>query len=209
MTRYILFTAVAAAVLCQAMLAQMLPRYKYAAQKNFIPAELGQVYLGMALTDLAAKIDLTQAEADARYGPVEVTVPFEKGPVATLMFKVHGISPDDAAKCLRPEMVTRKGEFGDYETEINRLDPSKATIGAFVYEISVRYKKDFDLRGLVQKKYGPTKDAYKKGDNGHFYDLQWSKKTTDGLTSLIRYHEETRTLQLCGIIKGTEWSVDS
>lgn len=195
--------------LCVGVAAQAKVRYSYAAQKAILPVELGQVYLGMPFAAFAKKFDLKPAEASARFGPIEVDTPYIKGPVTSIFFKVAGVDTDAAARALTPEAVTRKGEYGEFQEEVNRIDPTKVPPGAFVYEISVAFKPGFDLRAYSLKKYGPAKDVYKPTDIGHFYDLQWTKKTSDGLTWLIRFNEEPRTLQLIGVIKNTEWDPES
>jgi hypothetical protein len=180
-------------------------KFSYAAQKNFIPAELGRVFLGMPLRDFAKNFDLQKSEADNRFGWLEVMVPFSKGDAEEVFFKVHGLTPEETAALIRLDKIKEKDEGGEFEREIRRLDATRIPAGGFVYEISVRYRKGFDLKSRALKMFGTTKDVYKKGDEYHIYDMQWVKKTADGLVWLIRYHEASNTLQLAGRIDGTEW----
>ena len=80
----------------------------------------------------------------------------------------------------------------------------------FIYAMFVDFKKDFNLKNYAVKTFGTGGEIRKSDDESHFFDIQWTKKTSDGLTWLIRsFHEnDDRTLQLLGRIKGTEWSLD-
>jgi len=40
---------------------QMAPEFKYAPQAKLLPSELGRVYLGIRLSDIAKQIDLSKA----------------------------------------------------------------------------------------------------------------------------------------------------
>ena len=71
--------------------AQKKAKYNYAAQKNFIPAELGRVYLGMPFNDFARQFDLKNADVgDTRFDWFLLTIPFEKGNIKGLTVKVRG-----------------------------------------------------------------------------------------------------------------------
>ncbi len=205
---YLFGITVFSLLLATCAVAQNRSNYSYAAQKKFIPVELGQVYLGMPFKDIASKFALSKADVDGRFDFVLVTVPIQKGKVDSFSFKVQGISESDKTDCLRSETVTQKGEFGDYEEIVGRIIPEKVPKAAFIYEIDVKYNDGFDLYGLVVKTFGPTKDVYKKSDEFYIYDLQWTKTTPDKLVWLIRYFKDSRTLQLSGRITGTEWSID-
>lgn len=197
-------------LLASVSLAQTKNKYSYLKQKQFIPAELGQVYLGMPFADFAKKIDLKQAEVDNRFGWLEATLPYAKGNVESITFKVYGLEEDDYAKFIKKVTTGKKTERGEnYEVELQMLDTAKIPAKGVVYEISLRYKKSFNLKAQAVKMFGATKDVYKKGDDFHIYDMQWTKKTTDGLVWLVRYYEETNALMLAGRIDKTEWDPTS
>ncbi|MDQ3801814.1 MAG: hypothetical protein M3384_20510 [Acidobacteriota bacterium] len=188
--------------------AQTKTKFSYAAQKKFIPAELGQVYLGMPFKSFAGKFDFRASEADDQFSWLQVRTPFKKGNVEEVIFRIHGLSQEEQSAVVRLDKIKVKVEDSDieYDREIKRLDAAKIPAGkGVVYEINVRYRKGFDLKSLAIKMFGATKDVYKKGDDYHIYDMQWFKKTADGLIWLVRYHEEANILQLSGRIKGTEW----
>lgn len=184
------------------------PKYSYEKQKELIPSELGQVYLGMPFSDLVKKIDLGKAEANADYGWLDISVPFVKENVIYLYLKAHGIEYDKREEFLKEETIKRKEGEDEWEEKINRVITGKVPVGSFVYELSVKFKEGFDLRNYCLKKFGDTKDVYQPGDQFHIYDLQWVKTTGDGLGWLIRYHESSRVLQLIGRISGTEWGLE-
>lgn len=186
--------------------AQIKNKYSYLKQKQFIPVELGKVYLGMPFAAFARQIDLKQAEVNNRFGWLECTLPYAKGNVESITFKVYGLTEEDNAKFIYKATTGKKTDRNeDYEVEMQMIDPAKIPAKGVVYEISLRYKKGFDLKAQATKMFGATKDVYKQGDQFHLYDLQWTKKTTDGLTWLIRYYEETNALMLVGVIDKTEW----
>jgi hypothetical protein len=191
--------------------AQTKPKYNYAAQKQFIPTELGQVYLGMPFRDFAKNFDFAKSEADNSYGWLEVATPLNRGNVIGLHFKVHGLTIEESSQILRAETITEKSEFGtEHEREIKRLDGTKLPAGGLVYEITLTYKPSFDLKSHLTKTFGKPGSVHKKGEDGYFYDWQWFKKTADGLTWMIRaFHEETKSLKLIGIIDGTEWDPEA
>jgi hypothetical protein len=187
--------------------AQPAPKFSYPAQKKFIPVELGQVYLGMPFRQFAAKINLKDVEADTRFEPLELRIPYKKGNVTGVTVRIHGLSAEEKAAIVKPGSVKDKNDLGEeYERDGELLDASKIPAKGFVYAMYISFKDDFDLKSYVTKIYGKPGDVYKKGDNGYFYDYQWTKKTPDGLTWLIRcYFNEGKSLQLLGRIKDTEW----
>lgn len=191
--------------------AQTKTRFSYAAQKKFIPAELGQVYLGMPFKTFARNFDFKLSEADDRFSWLSVSTPFKKGNVEEVFFKVHGLTQEEQSATIRVDKIKVKIEDSniEYDREIKRLDAAKIPAKGIVYEINIRYRKGFDLKSLAVKMFGATKDVYKKGDDYHIYDMQWFKKTADGLVWLIRYHEAANVLQLSGRIKGTEWDPEA
>lgn len=192
--------------------AQKTPKYSHAAQARFIPKELGRVYLGIPLRDLAKIYDLSKAEIeDDRFEALSIWIPLDKGNVTGFRIDVQGFDMELRETALRPDTVKRKGsEPGDiYESEIKRPIVDKIPAKAFVYAFYVTFKKEFDLRSFVVKTYGKG-NVRKPDDEYHFYDIEWTKKTSDSLLWLIRsFHEgDDRQLQLLGRIKGTEWSID-
>lgn len=183
------------------------PKFNYLAQKKFIPIDLGQVYLGMPFKAFAAKIPLKDVEADTRFEPLELIIPHKKGNVTGLVVRIHGLSAEEKAAIVKPGKIKDKNDLGEeYERDAELLDVSKIPAKGFVYAMYISFKDDFDLKSYVTKTFGKPGDIYKKGDNGYFYDYQWTKKTTDGLTWLVRcYFEDRKSLQLLGRIDGTEW----
>ncbi len=186
--------------------AQSRPKFNYAAQKKLIPVDLGQIYLGMSFRDFAKMIDLKEAVASSRFGPLELNIPYSKGNIKNLTVRIHGLDEEETAAVTRKVIVVDKYEHGNIEREVQKLDIAKIPAKGFVYAIYILFNEDFDLKAWSMKTFGKPGDVYKEGDNGYFYDLQWTKKTADGLTWLIRcYYEENKSLQLLGRIKGTEW----
>jgi hypothetical protein len=164
----------------------------------------------MPFADFAKKIDLKQAEVDNRFGWLEATLPYAKGNVESITFKVYGLEEDDYTKFIKKVTTGKTTDRGEnYEVELQMFDPAKIPAKGVVYEISLRYKKGFDLKSKAVKMFGATKDVYKKSDDFHIYDMQWTKKTTDGLVWLVRYYEETNALMLAGRIDKTEWDPTS
>lgn len=192
--------------------AQKKAKYSYAAQKNFIPAELGKVYLGMPFNEFAKQIDLSKADVgDTRFDWFQLTIPFEKGNVTKLTVKIAGLSEDDKKVILRRVTVKRKDASGEeYDEETDRLILDKIPSKGFVYAMYVIFKKDFNLKNYAIKTFGKNGEVRKPNDEYHFFDIQWTKKTSDGLTWLVRsFHEgDDRTLQLLGRIEGTEWDAN-
>lgn len=193
-------------------IAQTAQKYNYTAQKGLIPAELGQIYLGMPLKDFASKVDLKLAEADARYGPLELEIPFTKGNITMLVVRIHGLDAEESSAILRPDKVKRKGGEGlpDHEVEIQRLNTANLPTTGIVYSMYVTFKPGFDLKSYVNKMYGKG-EVRAKDDEYHLYDEQWFKRTTDGLGWMIRafYNGDGRTLQLLGRIPGSEWDPEA
>lgn len=201
--------------LCSAVAdAQTKSKFNYAAQKKFIPLELGKIYLGMPFDEFAKQIDLKKAEAgDTSYDWLSLDIPFEKGNIAGITVKIHGLTQDEKMQILFQETVKKKDNFGeDYDAQIERVKTDKIPAKGVVYAMYIFYKKDFDLKNHVVKIFGQPKaeDIYKKGDEYHFYDMQWTKKTSDGLVWLVRsFHDgNAKSLQLLGRIDGTEWGLD-
>ncbi len=201
--------------LCSAVAdAQTKSKFNYAAQKKFIPLELGKIYLGMPFDEFAEQIDLKKAEAgDTSYDWLSLDIPFEKGNIAGITVKIHGLTQDEKMQILFQETVKKKDNFGeDYDAQIERVKTDKIPAKGVVYAMYIFYKKDFDLKNHVVKTFGQPKaeDIYKKGDEYHFYDMQWTKKTSDGLVWLVRsFHDgNAKSLQLLGRIDGTEWGLD-
>lgn len=182
-------------------------KYTYAAQKKFIPADLGQVYLGMPFKAFAAKIPVKNAEADTRFEHLELIIPYKKGNITGLVVRIHGLDEEEKKAITRRGMVKDKNDLGEeYERETDLLDASKIPAKGIVYAMYISFKEDFDIKAWSAKTYGKPSDVYKKGDNGYFYDYQWGVKSADGLQWLVRcYFNEGKSLQLLGRIKGTEW----
>jgi hypothetical protein len=184
--------------------------YSYEAQKAYIPADLGEVYLGMPFKEFVKKIDISEAEADTRFDFVSLNIPFEKGSVSSLSIRVDGIDPAAKAAMTKKVEITVKDEFGDFTRLEERIDPAKVGDGGFIYAFYVSFKPEFDLKSYAIKTFGADGEVRKSDDPYHFYDIQWTRKTGDGLIWLIRsFHEgEDRQLQLLGRIPGTEWAID-
>jgi hypothetical protein len=193
--------------LFSAVNAQPAPKYNYPAQKKLIPVELGQVYLGMPFRQFAAKISLKDVEADTRFEPLELIIPYKKGNITGLTVRIHGLSAEEKAAIVKPGKVKGKNDLGEeYERDVELLDAAKIPAKGVVYAMYISFKDDYDLKTWATKTFGKPGDVYKKGDNGYFYDYQWTKRTPDGLTWLVRcYFNNGKSLQLLGRIKDTEW----
>lgn len=185
-------------------------KFNHAAQKKFIPAELGQVYIGMPFKQFAARVPLAGAEADGRFDHLELIVPFKKGNITSLAIRIHGLTSEEKAAIVKKGTIKDKNLNGDeYERETDLIDVSKIPAKGIVYAVYITYKDDFDLKKWTSAAYGKPSDIHKPGNNGYFYDHQWTRKTTDGLTWLIRaYFKDGNRLQLLGRIKGTEWDIN-
>jgi hypothetical protein len=192
--------------------AQQKADFNYKAQKNYIPKELGKVYLGMPFDEFAKQIDLKNAEVgDTRFEWLELKIPLAKGNVENLAIRIHGLTQEDKKAILKRETVMKKDEFGEeYEDEFDRFLTDKIPAKGFVYAIYIDFKSDFDLKAYVITTFGKDGEVRKPDDQYHFFDIQWTKKTSDGLTWLIRsFHEgENKSLQLLGRIDGTEWGLE-
>ncbi len=208
---YLLLIAITLSIFAVNLNAQTKSKYSYAAQKNLIPAELGKVYLGMPFNEFAKQFDMKNAEVgDTRFDWLEVKIPVAKGNVTNLTVKVHGLESDEKEAILTEETITKKDEFGEeYEETINRLNLDKLTSKGIVYAMYIDFKKEFDLKSYVIKTYGKKGEVRKADDEYHFFDIQWTNKTSDGLDWLIRsFHEgDSRSLQLLGRIDNTEWGL--
>ncbi len=191
---------------------QTTPKYSYDAQKKFIPAELGEVYLGMPFAELVKKFDFSRSDvSDYRFGYLPVMIPFEKGNIREVYFEVHGLSESEIKPMLRQEKGMTKevndGKTFEFEKTFDRLDPAKAVDKGFLYQITVHYKPEFDLKSHVIKTFGNNGTVHDPDDEYHFYDIQWAPSTKDGLKWLIRsFHEgEGHSIQLIGRIPNTRW----
>lgn len=201
---------VAVLVLASAASAQRAPKYSYSAQKKLLPPELGQVYLGMPLRDLAKQIDLSRADIeDDRMQEFTLQIPFDKGNISGFVAKVAGFPYEGRDELLSEATVTRKTEEGEFEIEVKRLILNKIPADAFVYSLAISFKPEFDQKAWVTKTYGKGTVRDPK-DEYHFSDIEWVKTSSDGLTWLIRsLHEKgERRLMLYGRINGTEWALD-
>ncbi len=191
------------------LLVQAQEKFSYAAQKNFIPKELGKVYLGMPFHLLAKQIDFSAAVAEARFAPLSLTLPYAKGPIKEITVKIHGLTEEEKKAMLVERTVTVKESWGDQTRTETGIDVKKIPQNGFVYVYYITFKDDFDIDGYTNKLLGKTTDLHKEGDY-YIYDKQWTKKTSDGLTWLIRgFTQERKVLQLIGIIKNTEWDPEA
>lgn len=183
--------------------------YKYETQKKFIPKELGKVYLGMPFDEFAKVIDLKTAElGDTRFQWLELKIPIANGPVTRLTVRIYGLSEDDKKSLVKTETVTTKEVDGfEFKKEVEKLVIEKISNKGFISEMYVNFKPDFDQKAYVIKTFGKDGDVRAADDPYRFYDIQWEKKTSDGLGVLVRsFHEdEMRSLHLLGRIPGTEW----
>lgn len=201
-------TAVFVIALSTAAYSQEEGSFSYREQKKLIPADLGEVFLGMPFAEFVRKIDIAEAEADTRFDFISLNIPFSRGSIVGLTVRVAGVERDEIEAMSRKVEVKEKDEIGEFTRMVERIDPAKAT--GFVYAFYIEFDPEFDLRSYVLKTYGDGGDVREANDPYHFYDIQWTKKTDDGLTWLIRsFHEgDGRSLQLLGRISGTEWAVD-
>ena len=185
--------------------------YSYNAQKAFVPADLGKVYLGMPLRDFAKQIDISKAESDYRFSYLELNIPFAKGSVTGLRVRVHGLTPEQLDAMHTEETVKKNGENGDeYEATVKRIKISDIPAEGVVYSMYVSFNEGFDLRKWAEKTYGKG-EVRAKDDEYYFYDQQWAKRSGDGLGWLIRafYLGKGKSLQLLGRVPGTEWDPEA
>lgn len=189
--------------------AQKKASFSYNAQKKFIHPDLGKVYLGMPLHEFATVIDLTNASvADPRFSGLSMTIPVNKGNVTDLTISIHGLEVEGRDKYLR-EIQVPSIIFPGTHVSDTRIDISKTPKTGIIYRMSIDFKSGYDLRSYAVKTFGPKGAVHKPEDEYHFFDIQWSPKTSDGLTWLVRsFHEgESRQLVLIGRIKDTEWEL--
>lgn len=200
-------------IFAAAAFAQKAPGYNYDAQKAFIPEELGKVYLGMPFTEFVKNFDLSTSEAgDHRFGYLPFTVKVNRGNVEAVHVKVHGLTGEEQANVLVDDEVAETMNVDGEPTEpwmrkVKRVDAAKVPDKGVVYELTITFKPEFDQRAYVIKTFGDKGDVRKPDDVYHFYDIQWTHKTSDGLIWLVRsFHEgDSRDLRLIGRIDGTEW----
>ncbi len=191
------------------LLVQAQGKFSYAAQKNLMPKELGKVYLGMPFHLLAKEIDFSAAVAEARFAPLSLTIPYAKGPIKEVTVKIHGLTEEEKKAMLVERTVTTKESWGDNTRTETGIDVKKIPQNGFVYVYYVTFKDDFDIDTYTNKLLGKPSSVHTEGDY-YIYDKQWTKKTSDGLTWLIRgFTKETKVLQLIGIIKKTEWDPEA
>jgi hypothetical protein len=208
---HVFFTALVSCILTLPAPAQADTKYTYQAQRKFIPSDLGQVYLGMPLKDLASKIDLSKAESDYRFKFLHIEIPFQKGNIIGLGVRVHGLDREQLDEMHVGEIVSKKNDAGmEYKVEVKRLKVPSIPKDGIVYSMYVTFRRDFDLRAWANKTYGKG-EVRAKDDEYHFYDEQWFKRTSDGLGWMIRafYEDEDRTLQLLGRVPDTEWDPEA
>lgn len=201
------FASLIIAYLAAASFAQAKPKFNYAAQKKLIPADLGQVYLGMPFKDFATKIDISKAEADDRFDWLELQIPFAKGNITSLAVRVHGLSGEEKAAILHEVKIKKKYDDGEeYEAAVKQIKPGAVPLKGFVYSMYIAFKPDFDLKRYLDGLYGKGSERA-ADDPYHIYDTQWVKTTADGLVTLVRafHKDEKKSLQLLGRIDGTEW----
>lgn len=186
-------------------------KFTYAAQKKFIHPDLGKVYLGMPLQEFAKHFDLSKgAVGDPRFRALSISIPVNKANVDKVIIMVEGLEMDGRETYLKDEEIIDK-EDPNFIGRITRLDAAKAPDTGFVYQISVHFKPEFDLRSYVLKTFGKKGSVREPDDEYHFYDIQWAPKTSDGLGWLVRsFHEgDSRILILIGLMKGTQWDPDA
>jgi len=189
--------------------AQVKNKYNYASQQKLLPSELGAIFMGMDIKAFSQKIKIATAEVDDKFEELSLEIPFEKRNISKLSVKFMGLTSQQKEALVKTEKVIEKGENGDMEKEVKRISASTLMAAGKLYEISIFYKEGFDLKKYVVEKYGKPDNIYKKGDEYHFFDMQWGKASADKLSWLIRFHAETRVLQLAGRIPGSEWSLSN
>jgi hypothetical protein len=187
--------------------AQVSVKYNYTSQQKLLPTELGAIYMGMDLKAFSQKIKIAAAEVNDQFEELTLDIPFEKSNIKKLSVKFTGLTAEQKTALVKTEKIIEKGEYGDYEREVKHIVVPALMAAGKLYEIRIFYKEGFDLKKYVTAKYGKPDDVYKKGDDHHIFDMQWFKTSIDKLSWLIRFHEETKVLQLAGRIPGSEWSV--
>lgn len=186
------------------------PKFSYSAQKKFIHPDLGKVYLGMPLKEFAELIPIGKAEADGRFEFLQLDVPFETKNIKSISIRAHDISREEMRDMLLSETETAKSDDGEeYDRTVERIEIEKIPKTAFVYAIYISFKPKYDLKSYVTKTFGEG-EVRKPDDEFYFFDIQWTKTSSDGLKWLIRsFHEgDSRSLQLLGRIDNTEWGLN-
>lgn len=187
--------------------AQAKPAYSYSAQKAFIPADLGKVFLGVPLRDFVKQIDISRAESDHRFSYLELNIPFAKGGVTGIRVRVHGLTAEQLEAMHTEETVKKKGDSGDeYEATVKRPRVSAIPAEGVVYSMYIEFEEGFDLKSWAEKAYGKG-EVRAANDEFYFYDQQWAKRSGDGLGWLIRafYVGKGKSLRLLDRVPGTEW----
>jgi hypothetical protein len=203
-----LLLAIVTTALSQTAFAQQTPAFNYKDQKNFIHKEIGKVYLGMPFKKFAEEFNLTKASVgDLRFDWFEITIPLNSKNIESVRVRIHGLTPVQKTAMIVSETVST-GD--DDDVEVDRLQIGKIPVEGFVYAMYLTFKPEFDLKSYAIKTYGKDGNVRSPDDEYYFYDIQWTKRTGDGLTWLIRsFHEgDKRNLQLLGRIDGTEWGLD-
>jgi hypothetical protein len=208
-----LFSGVAAVLLIATVgvSAQRAPKFNFASQSRFIPKDLGRVYIGMPLKDFVKQIDVSAADIeDSRLTEIRLYIPFAKGNVTALSVQIAGFPVEGRDEMLSDAKAKRKGDDGEeYEINVKRIRLDKIPSTAFVYVYSISFKPEFDQKAYVAGLYGKGMVRDPK-DEFHFSDIEWVKRSADGLQWLIRSMHENgaRRLTLYGRVKGTEWGLD-
>lgn len=191
--------------------AQTVANASYKAQSKLIPKELGKIFLGMGFAEFSRVVDLKDASVgDIRFEWLEISIPLRKARVEKMIVRIHGLSVEDKAEILTGAKPQNGQDGRQIDADTASLNIDRIPAKGFVYAIYVTFVSDFDLKNYVISTYGRDGDVRKPDDEYRFYDIQWTKKTTDGITWLIRsFHEgNSRDLQLLGRIDGTEWGLD-
>jgi len=176
--------------------------YSHKAQKSFLHKDLGKIYLGMSMTDLSREIVLSKAEVtQRRFDFLELEVNLDRKHIESVRFRVDGLTREEKAR-----LVFSESNSDDEVKETARINVGRIPKGAFLYAIYITFKPQFNLKKYGSKIFGAGEDR-KEDDPYYFYDTQWNKKTSDGLSWLVRafHSKEKRELQLLGRIPGTEW----
>lgn len=180
-------------------------KYSYAAQKALIPAELGKVYLGMPLRDFVKNFDLKNNRANIQFEEIKLEIPINKGNIEFIEIKAAGATTEEKQAAVKSVIVKTADGFDD---EMLKIVPEKIPAKAFVYEIYVRYKPNFDIKTFAVKTFGKQFSTDSNQQN-LLYSMQWAKKSSDRLKWLIRAYdgEFPKGLMMAGRIKGTEWEL--
>ena len=168
-------------LLSLSVFAQKKKGYNHSAQQDLLPEILGEVYLGMPLTDFADKVDLSKAEVRNGFGYVNVNIPFEKENAQTLSIKVHGVSGEELEKMKTEKTVLRGEEPYTYETTVDVVNLDELPESGIVYEMLITYDVEYALKEFCIDQYGPADDEYKEGDDFYICDMEWFKKPMTNL----------------------------